>query len=347
MKDITESYKVLNQSFRKVLIYHVGIDAGFFAEYSYMVSAILYCLQHKIQFKLYSADANFGYDKGWNDYFIPFCEEVNEAFHHTYNTHAIPSWKEIIRRSFKQKNCALLKWKFKHVYRTFIGTILAIVTYKEKVRLNHHIKFNPNQHFYISELGIDGDYMHAFSKITEIVWRFNQNTAIKCRKLIEDLQLPLHYAGCQIRGGDKITETELIPSDYYIRIIKEKSEERTVFVLTDDYRIFQHLQKSWPEINWFTLCAANEQGYVNSEFTKTNSQKKEMQMMRFLSSMQILIDASFFVGSITTGPSLFLLRIHPHAYPVDCSVEDISKIIAAPIAIRSKLSTQYMNHCGQ
>ena len=45
------------------MIYHIGIDAGFFTEYTYMLHAMLYCLQHKIQFKLYSDDANFGWEK--------------------------------------------------------------------------------------------------------------------------------------------------------------------------------------------------------------------------------------------------------------------------------------------
>lgn len=33
-----------------------------------MILVMLYCLQHKIQFKLYSRDANFGYEKGWTDF---------------------------------------------------------------------------------------------------------------------------------------------------------------------------------------------------------------------------------------------------------------------------------------
>ena len=67
---------IANYSFKKVAICHIGIDAGFFCEYSYMLEIMLYCLEHQIQFKLYSKDANFGYEKGWRDYFEPFCVEV-------------------------------------------------------------------------------------------------------------------------------------------------------------------------------------------------------------------------------------------------------------------------------
>ncbi len=50
--DLATRYHLLNRSFKKkTMIYHIGIDAGFFTEYTYMLHAMLYCLQHKIQFK--------------------------------------------------------------------------------------------------------------------------------------------------------------------------------------------------------------------------------------------------------------------------------------------------------
>lgn len=69
MEDISRKYQVLNRSFKKRMIWHLGIDAGFFAEYTYMLNAMLYCLKHHIQFVLYSKDANFGCENGWGDYF--------------------------------------------------------------------------------------------------------------------------------------------------------------------------------------------------------------------------------------------------------------------------------------
>ena len=47
--DLATKYHLLNRSFKKTMIYHIGIDAGFFTEYTYMLHAMLYCLQHKIQ----------------------------------------------------------------------------------------------------------------------------------------------------------------------------------------------------------------------------------------------------------------------------------------------------------
>ena len=38
------TWKKVNNSFRKRLIYHAGIDGGFFVGVNYMINAMLYCL---------------------------------------------------------------------------------------------------------------------------------------------------------------------------------------------------------------------------------------------------------------------------------------------------------------
>ena len=178
--DLATKYRLLNSSFKKTMIYHIGIDAGFFTDYTYMLHAMLYCLQHKIQFKLYSDDANFGWEKGWEDCFAPFCEQVHEPFHHTYNTHRLPSWQALMQDK-KLSKTKLLKWKLKVTCKNIIGKALAFFTYGKPVLLNFQVTFNPNQRFHILELGIDGDYLHTFQKLTEITWKLNDTTAQECR----------------------------------------------------------------------------------------------------------------------------------------------------------------------
>lgn len=86
--DINE-YRKINESFRRRLVYHVGKDCGFFVELNYMLNAMIYCLVLRIQFQIYSADANFGTGVGWMEYFQPFCQEVHEKYHATYNLYGI------------------------------------------------------------------------------------------------------------------------------------------------------------------------------------------------------------------------------------------------------------------
>ena len=67
------------------LVFHLGHSAGFYSEFNNMVLAILYCQRHNIAFKLYSDDANFRIKKGWQDYFLPFCNESHNPVHHYIN----------------------------------------------------------------------------------------------------------------------------------------------------------------------------------------------------------------------------------------------------------------------
>ena len=85
IETLISKYRKLNDSFTKTMVYHIGIDAGFFAEYTYMLNAMLYWLENHIRFTLYSKDANFAFQEGWRDFFQLFCEEKNESFHHLFN----------------------------------------------------------------------------------------------------------------------------------------------------------------------------------------------------------------------------------------------------------------------
>lgn len=342
MEDISRKYQVLNRSFKKRMIWHLGIDAGFFAEYTYMLNAMLYCLKHHIQFVLYSKDANFGCENGWGDYFEPFCEEVDEDFHSRYNKHRVPSWKKI----FGTKSVRMLKWKLKSVFQNRMGDVMAYRHYRQWVLLNHHLKFDFSEHYYIPELGIDGNYLHAFKVMVDITWHLKPELKEEGRKLIAQLKLPDSFIGCQVRGGDKITETELLTTDFFINTIREcNRKENLAFVLTDDFRIYEELQVKCPELEWRTLCAPQEAGYINSSFSVIKGKEKYAQMLRFLTSMEVLMHSSFFIGSVTTGPSLFLLKwFYPNHCPIDCSRHLFDEVVTMPIAGRSRISKVFLRN---
>lgn len=79
--DFAARYRKVNGNFTKKLVFSAGIDAGFFAEFKYMVNAVVYCLQNKIQFCLYSRGANFG-KGGWSEFsnlFAPKWKETSTA----------------------------------------------------------------------------------------------------------------------------------------------------------------------------------------------------------------------------------------------------------------------------
>ena len=77
-------YRKVNESYSRRLIYHAGIDCGFFVELNYMVNAMLHCLANGYRFELYTDDANFGTGIGLQsqDTFHPFrCSNCKTSYY--------------------------------------------------------------------------------------------------------------------------------------------------------------------------------------------------------------------------------------------------------------------------
>jgi hypothetical protein len=180
--------------------------------------------------------------------------------------------------------------------------------------------------------------------MVNITWRLNEETEHDVVRLIQGLNLPDNYMGCQIRGGDKITETELLSPDLYIKELEKKTSLKNIFVLTDDYQIFKDLQIKSPENNWYTLCEDGEVGYVNKAFSRQIGNEKRLKMIRFIASMQVLIRSTVFIGSITTGPSLFLLKLfYPDHCPIDCSTEVFELSVHLRMDERCRMAQKYLS----
>lgn len=308
---LIDEYTKLNNSFHKTCVFHLGIDAGFFSEYNYMVFMILFCLENRIKFKLYSEDANFGYEKGWTDYFKPFCEEVYESFHHLYNRHPPhTAWKSALEELTRNRDTSLIRWKLK--------SEMYLALSKWKRFRNKGVPFDyytydlfdklakKNKYYDIPELGICGDYIQAYNVICDLIWQFNDSTAAEIEFIIKNLGVPEHYIACQIRGGDKIIEYDLLSIDLYLEKIANVSTLKNVFVLTDDYAIIRMLREKAPDYNWYTLCQEEEQGYYNTAFSKVSTTIKRKKMIRFFASMQLLEKSTYLIGTITATPCITL-----------------------------------------
>ena len=119
-----------------------------------------------------------------------------------------------------------------------------------------------------------------------------------------------------------------------------------VFILTDDYRQFQKLQTDYPQLRLVTLCQADETGYRHQQFCKLSPQKRKESIIRLLLSVDLLLHCRSFVGSITTGPSVFVLKqraADPHVQAVDCPKEDLSSSLSLTIDLRAAISYKSLN----
>jgi len=291
-KDVAlfDEYRTLNQSFKKSLVYHLGGEAGFFSEYNNMILAMLYCLDHKIKFSLYSDDANFRFEKGWQDFFLPFCEESHDSFHSKYNH----------RQPLRQIN-------FRYTWKRF--------RYRKKNNLNYlssdiwprfRSKRFRNNTFNFPSLSINGNILHACSKLVEFTWRFNTETKNEVINVANSVNMPSRYLGLHIRRGDKESEFSQIEEDKYMQIAIDKSEIKDAFVLTDDYRVIVKLKKDYQDWNFYSLCDESERGYVNNDFVKSDLVTKRAHLIKLFASIYLLSKSELFIGTFSSNPDMFL-----------------------------------------
>lgn len=296
MSDLLSEYKKLNNSFDREYIFHVGADAGFYSEVSNMVSAILYCLKYGYRFKMYSKTGNFAYEKGWTDFFEPFCDETTFYLHHRYNA---------------RYTAPRIRSKHKLIWGLYRG-------WNKKTFLTYELwdkffcKEFDDEYFDIPELGIKGNLREASTTIANMIYRFNDATQEAINARIEGLNLPSLYVAMQVRRGDKIKENELSPLKSHIDMVDKLSDVKELFVLTDDYTVISELNDKYPQWQVFTLTKADERGYNHQEFAARGALEKKNDLIKLFSALEIIRMSELFVGTYTTNVGLFLGMVMPY-----------------------------------
>ena len=241
-----------------------------------------------------SAFPNDKYNKGWREFFMPFCNElaynVDTEFSNVFNFYK----NEI------EVLLPIMKEKYKIDYFGYMGSDIF-----NKMRSNDF----RNSYFNIKELGIDGDLRHAFGVIAKNLFRFNDETQKEIDKLIESVDLPEKYVGFYIRAGDKITEAELIEPEKYIECLKEHSDIKYIFISSDDYAIINKLQDNHGnEYNIYTLDK-NKTGFHLYDFLSLTEEEQHNHHIKFLASMEILLNSELCFGTYTSNPYSFLAAV--------------------------------------
>lgn len=287
---LVEQYRTLNGSSKEKLVYHLGGEAGFFSEFNNMIFAMLYCLKHNIQFVLFSKDANFGYEKGWQDYFLPFCDESNITLHSKLNPRQ------------PEKNLT-----FKNKLKIFIFKICTQTTYLTSDLWDefHNNKFEKAL-FDISSLGIKGNILDASRTLIDIIWHYNNEVGNLINELVSNLKLPTKYIGLHIRRGDKCLEYDEQDLDIYLNKVIAVSNLRDIFVSTDDYQVIIDLRNNFYGWNIYTLCPENRNGYFQNKFNSLDVKYKKKEMVELFASIEILSKSEHFIGTLSSNIGMYL-----------------------------------------
>lgn len=312
----------INESFKKrTFVFHIGIDGGFFSEYNNMILAMLYCLKHRIRFSLFSKDANFGFEKGWSDFFHSFGIEENNLHHSKYNrrmpfTFRLSSNNSISNVMYNyfigpvSKMKYLLNEKlFKIAYFGGINKVL----FTHELWNSFHSSTMQNDYYKIPELGINGDLRDACKILLDITWSYQPEIEKKIERIITNLYLPKRFVGLHIRGGDKYLEFEFQEIGSYIHKAETLTSCKTAFVLTDDYRIIDQLNQYYPHWEFFTLCNNESKGYYHKSFSEKDKIFKRDQHINLFASVDILARSELFVGTFNSNVGMYLgIRMQQH-----------------------------------
>lgn len=285
------AYHKLNNSFQKKYIFNFGSEGGFYSEFNNMVFAMVYCLKYRYRFILYSDNSKFKINKGWTDFFEPFCDEIGpSSFHKKFNKrinapHLVlkhyPAWYA-------------WKWRNKDTYLTY-----------ELFGKFFNGDFEKEQ-FDFPELGMKGNLREVSREIVDMIYRFNTETQKEINKMIGQLNLPESYISLNVRRGDKDTEFSILPLSTYMDKVKELSELKDIFVLSDDYTVLEELQKDYPDNRYYTLVNPDDRGYVHGDFIKTGIEKKKADLIKLFASVEVMAASNLAVGTLITNPGLFL-----------------------------------------
>jgi hypothetical protein len=315
LSSLVLKYQSLNNSFKKKLVFNLGIDSGFFSEYNNMILAMLYCLDNRISFSLFSKQANFKIDKGWTDYFLSFCEEDLNDNHKRFN-YRMPFIRTT--KTGKKRHDLIFNHivnPLKNSFDPFREGLKKIIYFRKSPRFDYFTynvwnKFRSNEMmtkcYKIPELGIDGDIQEAASLLIKLTWRFNSTTQDRIDKLISSINLPDNYIGFHIRGGDKSKEYKIIEPYNYFQSAVELNTNRKAFVLTDDYGIIEELKIKFPEWDIYTLCGKEERGYSHKEFSNKSLEYKDQNLIKLFSSIEILNRSELFIGTFSSNPGMYM-----------------------------------------
>lgn len=290
--EFLDKYNEINHSFKQKCIFKVGKSQGFFSEINNMIYAMLYCLEHKIKFILTSTNANFAPEKGWEEFFLPFCEQIDSDFHAcNYNVRYQKQVKKSIRKRFKI-----------FVYKLFNRTLLTqdIFTKVYPDYMDKHID--------IPQLGLQGRTNDIIKPFAEIVWRFNSQTQSEIDEVIASFKLPEKYAAMQMRRGDKVTihGTMTATPDEYMEEFKKLSNLKDILLLCDDYDDVKHLIDNYKDYRFYTICKPDEHGYSNAAFQDLSWDKKRSKTVELFATIDAMTRAEIFLGTEIANPQLFL-----------------------------------------
>lgn len=267
------------------LIYQLT-HRGFCSELNQLLLAYLYCLDQGIEFRLSSRYWGAAHNKGWTDYFEPFCKEQNNRFTRIGTITRLPA--RIARRQ--------------RLYKSFFRGTLFTHDVWDAMQAPDFL----NKSFHLPDYGIDGDIFHAKQALLKQIYRLNSKTEQALREMAEPIPTP--YAAIHVRRGDKlISEAKPVELDDYIKTLQAVAPDiKHVFLATDDYAVVSEFKERFPDYTVTTHCQPARQGYRQAQFNQGAPEQKRRETLDLMADIQCIAAARHFVGTFSSNIGRFV-----------------------------------------
>lgn len=262
------------------LIYQLT-QRGFTSEINNLLLAILYSLENRMEFRLSSRFWGAAYEKGWTDYFHPFCKESNNRLTRIGTITRLP--EKIERR---QKLYKLLR----------PGTLFTHDIWDATQSPEFLSKV-----FVFPELGINGNIFQAKRALLSHVFRLTPTTKRSIDKL--GMAPPEAYVAFHIRRGDKlVSEAKAVEVDKYMLALQAiRNDIKHIYLATDDHAVVKELQSKYKDYIFYSLCPENQSGYRQSSFNTADLSHKKTETLRLLADIQNIQGAEIFIGTFSSN----------------------------------------------
>ena len=152
----------------------------------------------------------------------------------------------------------------------------------------------------------------------------------------------LGVSGCSLFC--KASEAQLISGWQIIQALHPQDGE-CIFALTDNYQQLEIIRNEFPQLRIVSLCQPHETGYRHQAFEHLPAHEKKESIIRLLTSVDILLHCCAFVGTITSGPSVFLLKVRaddPCVTAIDCPQDMLPDCLSLNIEERAAISRRFV-----
>ncbi len=312
---------IVNQKPKNQIIWILTIR-GFGSEINNLIYAINYTKCKNLDFGVISTYWNFKYKEGLKDYFlfeefkdpkISFLLFLYQGYiKYLINAFRTNRFSELTKQALvlfmgnnKEKNVFkenILSYSFKKM-KSLLGVKSELMfEVFDEIRLFNFHQRNLDREAFILQM----------NEILINFWKFTPATSTEIDKKKEQLNLKYleNYAVFHIRRGDKVAqatkEDRVYEVDEYIQKLERLAPTiRTIFLMTDDYKVFLELQQKFPKFNYYTLSNPLSKGHDQDTFNNSSNEKKRQHGIDLLTELEIARNCELFIGS--KGSNIFRL----------------------------------------